>query len=214
MPQPQYGQPGQYGQYGQPSQYGQPGQYGQYGSQAPYGQQPQYGQQSAQAQPGYGHAPAGGGPYPGSDQGAGPRPSVTFRQALRNRWSYKFLFTGRASVSEYWWVQLAMFIGMLVVEGLLAVVGGVVVAASGDKETGVTLAVALLYLVVTVLALLVVVMTLALTVRRLHDANFSGLWYLAVLFPFLGPIAVLVMTLMPSNPLGRRFDTPQDQYRP
>ncbi len=50
--------------------------------------------------------------------------------------------------------------------------------------------------------------SLALTVRRLHDGNFSGWLLLLVLVPFLGALAVLVFTILPSNPAGQRFDQP------
>jgi len=48
--------------------------------------------------------------------------------------------------------------------------------------------------------------SLALTVRRLHDGNFSGWLVLLALVPFLGALALLVMTILPSNPAGQRFD--------
>ena len=56
--------------------------------------------------------------------------------------------------------------------------------------------------------LAVIVPSLALTVRRLHDANFSGWMYLLVLIPFVGGIILLVFTLLDSKPEGQRFDVP------
>lgn len=50
--------------------------------------------------------------------------------------------------------------------------------------------------------------SIALTVRRLHDVNFSGLLLLLILVPFLGALAVLVFSLLPANPAGQRFDQP------
>jgi hypothetical protein len=47
---------------------------------------------------------------------------------------------------------------------------------------------------------------IALAVRRLHDANLSGLLYLLVLVPSVGGLIVLVLHLLPSNPAGRRYD--------
>ena len=43
--------------------------------------------------------------------------------------------------------------------------------------------------------------------RRFHDANLSGLWYLLVFVPF-GSLAVLIMTLLPGKSEGVRFDYP------
>ena len=56
--------------------------------------------------------------------------------------------------------------------------------------------------------LAVIVPSLALTVRRLHDSNFSGWMYLIVLIPFIGGIILLVFTLLESKPEGQRFDVP------
>lgn len=53
-----------------------------------------------------------------------------------------------------------------------------------------------------------IIPSIALGVRRLHDANFSGWLLLLVLVPFLGALAILVFTLLPSNPAGQRFDVP------
>lgn len=51
------------------------------------------------------------------------------------------------------------------------------------------------------------------SVRRLHDADFSGFMYLLALIPFVGGLALLVFMLMPSNPAGARFDEyPQQQF--
>ncbi|MCZ2404793.1 DUF805 domain-containing protein [Paenarthrobacter sp. Z7-10] len=54
-----------------------------------------------------------------------------------------------------------------------------------------------------------IIPSLALLARRLHDGNFSAWLILIGLVPFLGVIALLVLTLLPSNPQGQRFDQPQ-----
>ena len=56
-----------------------------------------------------------------------------------------------------------------------------------------------------IIALAVVVPQLAISWRRLHDANFSGLFYLLSLTG-IGGIVVLVLMIMPSKPEGQRFD--------
>ena len=57
------------------------------------------------------------------------------------------------------------------------------------------------------LAVALFIPSLAVAVRRLHDANYSGALYLLVLVP-LGSIVVLVFLLMPSNPAGAQYDRP------
>ncbi|WP_244301129.1 DUF805 domain-containing protein [Leucobacter insecticola] len=47
---------------------------------------------------------------------------------------------------------------------------------------------------------------LAVTWRRLHDANLPGPWALLSFIPLLGQVVLLVLVLMPSTPAGRRFD--------
>ena len=59
-------------------------------------------------------------------------------------------------------------------------------------------------ILVLVFYLAVLIPSLALLVRRLHDANFSG--WLALLV--VVPIVVFVLSLLPSNPAGQRFDQP------
>ena len=56
-----------------------------------------------------------------------------------------------------------------------------------------------------VFGLAVLVPSIAVAWRRLHDANFSGLFYLLNLTS-IGGIVVLVMTIMPPKPEGQRFD--------
>ena len=57
----------------------------------------------------------------------------------------------------------------------------------------------------------VIVPTLAVTVRRLHDAGFSGWLVLLTLIPWLGSLVLLVFALMPSSPNGVRYDPPPGQ---
>lgn len=59
-----------------------------------------------------------------------------------------------------------------------------------------------------VIGLALIIPTLALIVRRLHDANLSGLFALLLLIPFFGGIAVFIMMFLPSKPEGSRFDRP------
>ncbi|MFP3600216.1 DUF805 domain-containing protein, partial [Chryseobacterium sp. SIMBA_029] len=64
------------------------------------------------------------------------------------------------------------------------------------------------YILLVIWGLATIIPSLALLVRRLHDGNFSGWLALLVLVPFLGALAVLVLSLLPSNPAGQRFDRP------
>lgn len=112
-------------------------------------------------------------------------------------------FTGRASRSEYWWWQLANLVGGLALY-LLAVLAGIPgnsAAGPGPGWFG-GLGVMVLCLLATA------VPQLTLTVRRLHDANLSGLLVLLGLIPYAGWLIMFVAALLPPTPEGARFDDP------
>ncbi len=203
-------QPYGYGQ--QPSPYDpQAYGHGQQGHGYGYGQQP-YGydqQPSPYGQPGYGYAvPAYGYGYgqpalgpdgkPPLDQ---PHYGIGFADAVKRVFAKYARFDGRASRSEYWWWVLAYSI----VVGLLSL--PLVLTPGPDTGSPSTLA-SLLAVVALVVVLAVLVPTIAVTVRRLHDADLSGWLYLLALIPWVGGLVVLVLTLLPPKPGGARFDRP------
>ena len=55
--------------------------------------------------------------------------------------------------------------------------------------------------------------TIAVTVRRLHDAGYSGWLYLLTLIPWLGGVILLVFALLPPSPAGAKYD-PTPLYPP
>jgi uncharacterized membrane protein YhaH (DUF805 family) len=81
-------------------------------------------------------------------------------------------FKGRASRSNYWYFVLFNF--------LFALVSLVIDAAIG---------ISLLY---PLYALFSIVPSIAVAVRRLHDINKSGWWYLIGLIPMIGTIWLLI----------------------
>lgn len=129
--------------------------------------------------------------------------------AYARYWRRSVVFSGRASLSEYWWPVLLNAV-------LGAVVGtiGAALLAAGSGLTQQSVAVAPVLnalgavLLVAVLILLVaqILPTIAVGVRRLHDADLSGLFYLLVLIPSVGGLILLVLHVLPANPAGRRFD--------
>lgn len=139
----------------------------------------------------------------GYDDTHPPRPSVGFVEAIKLFFKNYATFYGRASRSEYWWVQLwGLIFGVVV--GILAVLTVIPAAASGSSELPVG------YFVVTGLAslvgLAVIVPSLSVEVRRLHDAGFSGSF---VLFRLVGlSLVPLIMCIMQPKPDGFRFDNP------
>ena len=93
-------------------------------------------------------------------------------------WRRYVVFSGRASLSEYWWAVLLN----VVVAVVLGVVGGVLLALGGAlAQQGFAVAAvpnalgAVLIFTLVVVTLGQIVPGISLSVRRLHDANLSGL---------------------------------------
>lgn len=188
-----------------------------------------YGSQPGDQQPGdFSHndaAPAANqyqyGGAPGYDQGGyqqqGSQPGVPVGpvQAIKRFYKKYAQFSGRASRSEYWWVALFMFLVYAVLSVLMSTVGSEVVNSNTvtsatsysysvrSEPNGLGIFLSLLFLV---FLLAHIIPSIALAVRRLHDANMSGFLYLLILIPFLGSLILLVFFVLPSNPAGARFD--------
>lgn len=127
-----------------------------------------------------------------------------FGQAIKRFFKKYATFSGRASRSEYWWVQLFNAI----IGGVLYAISMAMMVGSIDTTTGelTSAAFAVPMFILGLYGLAVIVPTIAITVRRLHDANFSGLLYLLVLVPGIGGLVILVLTVMPSVPEAARYD--------
>ena len=189
---------GEFSQGGQP--YNQPaGNYAQptY-NQPPYNQPPQ--QAYAAPDGGYGGVQAYGY-FGGYDAAHPPRPSVGFVEAAKLFFKNYANFYGRASRSEYWWMALwGLILG--VVFWLLTLLAVLPSLNNGELGPGFVIVIVLMIAV----GLALVIPSLAVQVRRLHDAGFSGFF---VLFRLVGlDIVPLIMCLMPSQAEGVRFDNP------
>lgn len=131
-----------------------------------------------------------------------PLYGATLGQAVRLFFGKYTHFKGYASRSEYWWAQLFLN----VVSGLIAIpylrtydpaLGYFDLTQGTGNVEGLVLMSALgtfIWGVVTVLPLL------ALSWRRLHDAGLPGPMYFLGLIPFIGPIVVLILMILPTRP--------------
>lgn len=129
-------------------------------------------------------------------------------------------FSGRSRRMEYWAFTLLNFIVASVLLGL-AISSGLSyrsLVASGTLDSGLGVA-AISFLVILGLYLLVALLPgIAVTVRRLHDRNMSGWWYLVFivlsmlpLIGFIASIALLVIFFLPGTPGPNRFgEDPKD----
>jgi len=118
-------------------------------------------------------------------------------------------FTGRASRSEYWWWALVSIVVAIVLEVIALTLGTAGATSNGDGTSTPGPLFWLPALLIIVWGLGTVVPHLALTWRRLHDANFAGPFFFLGFIPFVGSIIVLVLTILPSKPEGARFDRPR-----
>jgi uncharacterized membrane protein YhaH (DUF805 family) len=100
-------------------------------------------------------------------------------------------FKGRALRRTYWLVLAGWFV---------AVMGTITVAAQLDlaeSDTRTFLA--------AVAWSLGAVCVLATSIRRLHDANYSGIWLLLGFVPLIGTLILLVLMLLPGTPGPNRY---------
>ncbi len=119
---------------------------------------------------------------------------IGFCKAVKSGLQNAFNFKTRSSRAEYWWFELTFWL-WLVLALFVAVpianrIGGIVgVAAS-------LMTLSIIYLFVA---------RIALTVRRLHDLNMSGWFYLLTLIPMIGWAFGLFICFSPSYPKENRW---------
>lgn len=110
-------------------------------------------------------------------------------------------FTGRASRSEFWFVILFLIIGSVILSILSSIVNNILLATILNS----TDALGIMYYFLAfnpiwyIVGLALLVPTLSLTVRRLHDMNRNGGLVALVLIPFIGPLIVLIFTVLPGT---------------
>ncbi|MBF0697737.1 DUF805 domain-containing protein [Actinomyces bowdenii] len=185
----------------------------------PYGAQPQQGypQQPGgfPGQPGGMPGGYGAGGYqfgaPALSPEVAPLPGASIGDAVKRFFQRYAQFRGYASQSEYWWVQL--FLVILQVIGYIMVIGPLMAAAvatSEDPTVAESSAAALgagtvvFALIFFVVFLALIIPSLSLSVRRLHDAGYSGWMVLLMFVPYAGAIAPIVFGLLPSKPENYR----------
>lgn len=134
-----------------------------------------------------------------------PLYGASFGQAISRFFKKYATFSGRASRSEYWWAVLAIAIIQTILYILIGVFGGA--GSTVDSSGTVQLAPgAIPFVVILVLfSLAIIIPGIALVVRRLHDANFSGWLYLLTLTG-IGSLVVFIFMFLAPNPAGARFD--------
>ncbi len=108
-------------------------------------------------------------------------------------------FRGRARRSEFWWFLLFLYVAVIVAVFLDAALG-----TYGEKED-------VGGLLSSITVLLLVLPSIAVQVRRLHDIDLSGWWWLLTLIPCVGVILWIVWGCIDSTSGVNRFG-PSEKY--
>ena len=94
------------------------------------------------------------------------------------------VFSGRSRRQEYWYfVLFTTLIGIA-----LVLVDTMIFGPDGT------------WIFTGIYALATLIPNIAATVRRLHDANFSGWWYFITMVPFVGGLWLLYLLVQDSAP--------------
>jgi uncharacterized membrane protein YhaH (DUF805 family) len=123
---------------------------------------------------------------------------MSFGQAVSSVFSKYATFSGRARRSEYWYWVLFVFLVTLLAVVLDSVLKITIVEGSPYGWISVVVSLALL------------IPGIAVTVRRLHDTDRSGWWYLLSFLCGVGAIIVLVFCLIDGTPGPNKYgDSPK-----
>lgn len=120
---------------------------------------------------------------------------MVFTQAIASGFSNYVNFSGRSGRSEYWyWVLFNMlaYIGIFVI--------GLVLSLLFGEIFGIVTMVAYVGF-----ALAALIPSFAVMIRRFHDLDKSGWWWLVNFIPFVGALAFLYFMVQPSDEEDNRF---------
>lgn len=102
------------------------------------------------------------------------------------------VFGGRARRKEYWYFILFNLLALLGLGFIDGVIGTI------DLESG-------MGLLSGIYSLAVLIPSIAVSVRRLHDTNRSGWWFLLYLIPFIGGLILLIFMVMDSQQSDNQY---------
>ena len=121
---------------------------------------------------------------------------MTFKEAVKTCLVDKYAtFSGRASRSEYWY---SVLFGYLI--AMLIVIFGMIIESPE-----------VMIVLYSILSLILLIPGLAVCIRRLHDTGRSGWWYLLVLIPYIGAIALFIIFCLKSDEDNKYGPNPNSQ---
>tara|TARA_B110000003_G_scaffold218872_1_gene218557 strand:- start:23 stop:409 length:387 start_codon:yes stop_codon:yes gene_type:complete len=107
-----------------------------------------------------------------------PANMMSFMDAVKSGIGKSFSFRGRASRSEYWWWILASVLFQTIC-AIIALLGNIGIAA--------------------IFPVLLIPPTTTVIVRRLHDVEKSGWFFLIVLIPIVGILYLIYLFIQEGN---------------
>ena len=113
-----------------------------------------------------------------------------------------FNFEGRAPRSEYWWFTLFLALLEIVTSVLDGFLGTYTVTSSGRMIGFINL----------IFLLAILLPSIAVAVRRLHDTDRSGWFYLLIFIPLIGSIILIIFFIQQGTNGRNRFG--DDPLRP
>jgi len=116
-----------------------------------------------------------------------------FMDAVKKCLSNYVTFSGRASRSEFWWFALFVFVGNFVFGILDSLLFG---GMGGGNQVS---------LLGALFSLGMLLPSIAAGVRRLHDRDMAGWWYLLVLVPLIGALVLLFIFVQKGSDGDNRF---------
>ena len=102
------------------------------------------------------------------------------------------VFGGRSRRGEYWFFTLFS----LIITVVLSII---------DRVTGTFDSSAGMGLLSGIFSLAILIPSIAVSVRRLHDIDRTGWWFLLWLVPVIGVIVLLIFAVQDGTPGGNRF---------
>ncbi len=113
---------------------------------------------------------------------------MNFTQAVKSYFLKWNDFRSRSSRSEYWWATLFVTLASFPVGLIVGLVIGFLSVTAGFSETAMDIVLAIVMLPVQIF---IIIASTCLVIRRLHDVDKSGWWYL-IIFTIIGMIPLLI----------------------
>jgi uncharacterized membrane protein YhaH (DUF805 family) len=125
---------------------------------------------------------------------------MNFPTAIKTCLTEKYAtFSGRASRSEYWWFYLLIVIVALLLRGSMPTPNFADPASFHFPMMGGLFGIVMLVLFLPILAA---------GVRRLHDTDRTGWWFLIGFIPFIGGLVLLVFMCLPGTAGANTYGEP------